>query len=193
MFLADASGYDVWRCSSLTLPIAVRVVLRMDDPLAFFLTWNTYGTGCRAMRAVGSNYHHGWQLPDPILERECQARMTEDACVLTREQREAVEAQVAETCQHRHWVLHAVNCRTNHVHVVLSAPNARPGKIRSDLKAWATRCLKERFNSCRENWWAERGSIRHIFDEDSLEAAILYVTVAQDMKTFGTRSVSKRP
>ena len=39
--------------------------------------------------------------------------------------------------------LHAVNCRSNHLHVVVSADDTRPGKIRSDLKVWATRCLKQ--------------------------------------------------
>jgi hypothetical protein len=32
----------------------------------------------------------------------------------------------------------------------------------------------------RENWWTERGSIRFIGDEESLEAAILYVLEGQD-------------
>jgi hypothetical protein len=32
----------------------------------------------------------------------------------------------------------------------------------------------------RQNWWAERGSRRYINDEESLEAAILYVRDGQD-------------
>jgi len=54
--------------------------------------------------------------------------------------------------------------------MVLTARNVRPEKTRIDLKAWATRCLKEQFDASREEWWAERGSIRFLFDEESLDA-----------------------
>ena len=91
-----------------------------------------------------------------------------------------MEAQIAETCAVRGWALHAVNCRSNHVHVVVTADVANPKKIRSDLKARATRALKAKFDSSRENWWAERGSIRYINKDDDLEAAILYVRDGQE-------------
>jgi hypothetical protein len=42
----------------------------------------------------------------------------------------------------------------------------------------------------RENWWAERGSIRHIFDDDSHAAAIDYTVAVQDRKNSVTRRVS---
>lgn len=91
-----------------------------------------------------------------------------------------MEAQIEETCDHRGWHLHAVNCRSNHIHVVVSAYNTAPKKIRRDLKAWATRCLKEQFDPDRENWWAERGCIRFLFGDESLETAVLYVVEAKD-------------
>ena len=152
------------------------------DPLGYFLTWVTYGTWLPGDARGWVEYQQGWQLPDPMLELESMALMTEDACRLNEDQRRAVESQFAETCQHRGWHLHAANCRTNHVHVVVSAPGTRPKKIRSDLKAWATRCLKTGFDQTRENWWAERGSIRYLNDEKSMEAAVIYVLDAQDRK-----------
>src|SRR5205085_10748132 len=108
-------------------------------------------------------------LPDPIREHQARARMAEDACLLTSEQRRAVERQIAETCEHRGWGLHAVNCRSNHVHVVVSASVDNPRKIQIDLKAWATRSLKKTFDQGRENWWAERGGIRYLNNEESLQ------------------------
>ena len=126
------------------------------------------------------------------------------------EQREEVQRQIAETCGIRGWKLHAVNCRSNHVHVVVTA-NQNPKIVRNQLKAWCTRRLKElelqrrqsrprlRFGlvsdaklqemgagireqseAIRENWWAERGSQRVINDLVSLEAAIVYVRDGQD-------------
>jgi REP element-mobilizing transposase RayT len=154
----------------------------MDDPIAYFLTWSTYGTWLPGDSRGWVEYRHGWMLPDPILELESRALMTEDACTLSPAQRAAVEKQIAETCQFRGWTLHAVNCRTNHIHVVLSAPKTKPKKIRSSLKAWATRCLKKQFDPSRENWWAERGSIRFIFSDESFERVMFYVQEGQDRK-----------
>jgi hypothetical protein len=79
------------------------------------------------------------------------------------------------------WTLHAVNCRTNHVHVVVSAQR-KPEDIRDQFKAWCTRKLKEsqrdRGGPRREDWWTERGSIRCPGDDESL-AAVQYVTEGQ--------------
>jgi REP element-mobilizing transposase RayT len=154
----------------------------MDDPIAFFLTIATYGTWLPGDARGWVEYRHGWQLPDPVLELESRARMTEDACLLTADERAIVQKQVAETCQHRGWTLHAVNCRSNHMHAVISAPGVHPKKIRADLKAWCTRRLKELSDATRENWWADRGSIRWIFDDQGLETVIVYATDAQDRK-----------
>jgi len=153
-----------------------------DEPLGYFLTWATYGTWLPGDERGWVEYRRGWKLPDPIREWEATAAMTEDACLLDTAQRQAVEKQIAETCQHRGWLLHAVNCRSNHIHAVVSADNTSPKKIRSDLKAWTTRCLKDNFDNSRQNWWADRGSIRFLFNEASLEAASLYVNDAQDRK-----------
>lgn len=35
------------------------------------------------------------------------------------------------------------------------------------------------FDPGRENWWAERGSIRYLNNDDDLEAAVLYVRDGQ--------------
>ena len=152
-----------------------------DDRIAFFLTWSTYGTWLPGDARGWVEYRHGFHLPDPVLELECQARMTKVACRLSREQRDLVNKQVTETCEHKRWRLHAVNCRTNHIHVVVSSI-ARPKAVREQLKAWCTRRLNEQQSSeglseakMRRQWWAERGSIRWIFEDGNLAAAIAYV------------------
>jgi REP element-mobilizing transposase RayT len=152
------------------------------DPVGYFLTWVTYGTWLPGDSRGWVKYRAGWQLPDPIRECEAKVLMTENACILTREQRRAVEAQIDETCAERGWTLHAVNCRSNHVHVVVTADVADPDKIRVDLKAWSARALKTAFGTERENWWAERGSIHYLNSDDDLEAAILYVRDGQERK-----------
>jgi hypothetical protein len=157
----------------------------MPEPIAYFITWSTYGTWLPGDERGWVEYRHGWKLPDPVRRLEAAARMAEDACWLDPEQRAAVEEQVAETCRYRGWTLHAVNCRTNHMHVVVTAPG-RPETVRSQIKAWCTRKLKNLARSRqsrgvpRTNWWAERGSQRYINNEVSLESATLYVRDGQD-------------
>jgi REP element-mobilizing transposase RayT len=159
------------------------VAMSNEDPIAFMFTWSTYGTWLPGDERGWVEYRRGLRLPDPIRELEAAAKMSETACRLNREQREQVHLQVVETCAHKGWELYAVNCRSNHLHAVISA-SAMPKMMREQLKAWCSRRLNDfqRAQSLevRENWWAQRGSIRWIYDPNGLEAAVLYVRDGQD-------------
>jgi REP element-mobilizing transposase RayT len=166
----------------------------MPEALAYFLTWPTYGTWLPGDERGWVQYGKGFQPPDPVRKLEAEARMTEDSCVLDMEQRSLVEKTIAEHCRIRGWVLHAANCRTNHLHVIVTA-HCGPDKVREQFKAWCTRKLKELERSrltrsakdeklalvrrVRQKWWAERGSCRHIGDVESLDNAIIYVRDGQ--------------
>ena len=67
----------------------------MPDPLAYFLTWPTYGTWLPGDERGWIQYGRGWQLPDAVRKLEAEAKMTEDACRLDGEQRELVEQHEA--------------------------------------------------------------------------------------------------
>ena len=162
----------------------------LPEPLGYLLTWTTYGTWLPGDERGWVKRHEGHQLPDRPRRLEALARMAEDACRLNLSERRLVEETVGEHCRLRQWALHAVNCRSNHVHVVVTA-RAQPDEIRRQLKAWTARKLKqirsesdttssELPTAAREQWWTERGSKRYLNDEESLEAAILYVRDAQD-------------
>jgi REP element-mobilizing transposase RayT len=114
--------------------------------------------------------------------------MTADACILDREQRQIVEKAVADHCLIRCWDLFAVNCRSNHVHVVVGG-NCTPDDMRKQFKAWCTVRLKELEKvrrgtpgqaTVRTNWWTERGSGLFINNEEDLETVFQYVRDAQD-------------
>ena len=83
----------------------------LPNPLGFFFTWNTYGTWLPGDARGWVKYHQGFQLPDPILELESAAVMTEDACVLDFHRRRIVNKTIELHCMRRSWKLHAVNCR----------------------------------------------------------------------------------
>ena len=96
-----------------------------------------------------------------------------------------MEETVARHCQIRGWTLHAVKARSNHVHVVVTAPGYEPEVVCDQFKAWCTRHLK-RSHAGRERFWTEGGSCRWINHEDDLETVIAYVTYAQDRKHLDT-------
>lgn len=159
----------------------------MPEALAYFITWTTYGTWLPGDERGWVLRGRGFQIPNPIRQQKAREKMTETECVLDTKQRRVVEATVAKHCTRRKWELHAVKCRSNHVHVVVTAPCA-PETARDQLKAWCTRKLRE-FEAeirpdaaIREKWWTERGSCRSIYDKTSLEAVVLYVLVGQDRK-----------
>lgn len=114
--------------------------------------------------------------------------MEESALLLDPSQREIVEQAIRDHCDHRGWMLHAVNCRSNHCHVVVTARDYNGEQVRDQFKAWATRRLKSREKQClpdmktvRDHWWTRKGSVRQLFDEASIEAAVFYATEAQDI------------
>jgi REP element-mobilizing transposase RayT len=154
----------------------------MPDPLAFFLTWTTYGIWLPGDERGWVAKGKGFQGPSQDKERAASELMTEPPCMLDERQRQVVEETIREHCKLRGWELYAVNCRTQHVHVVVPA-DRDPEAVRNQFKAWCTRKLNEleqtRNGGGRRNWWAQRGSQRYIGDEEVLEAVVHYVRDGQ--------------
>jgi hypothetical protein len=147
--------------------------------IAFFSTWTTYGTWLPGDGRGWFQSKRGWREPDDRRAFSAALRMTADAVVLTEEQRRLVDTVIAEHCTFRGWELHAVNCRTNHVHVVVSAPD-RPIELpREQFKAWTTRRLKEQGEGERTVWWTERGWDVYVDDLEELAAVVQYVLEGQ--------------
>jgi REP element-mobilizing transposase RayT len=156
--------------------------------IAYFSTWTTYGTWLPGDDRGWFKRGRGWQEPNRMRAFEAALRMTEDAVTLDAEQRRLVHKAIADHCGIRGWVLHAVNCRTNHVHAVVTAPD-RPLELpREQFKSWCTRRLKElerarqagRRGPVREHWWTERGWDEYIDQEDELAELMWYVLEGQD-------------
>jgi REP element-mobilizing transposase RayT len=160
--------------------------ISMDDPLGFFLTWTTYGTWLPGDERGWVAKPGRFRQPDAKLKAGAARLLTEPFCTLDEGQRCVVENTIAEHCTIRSWYLHKVSCRTNHVHVVVTAPGRDPEEVMDQFKAWCTRRLKELERSrhedataIRQNWWTQRGSKRWLNDEASLEEAIRYVAEGQ--------------
>lgn len=153
--------------------------------IGVFSTWTTYGTWLPGDPRGWYQQGRGLQEPDAARRLEAMLLMTDSALTLDPEQRRLVEETVADHCAIRKWPLHAVNCRSNHVHVVVTAPG-RPIELpREQFKSWCSRRLKEKDRersgpaAVRENWWTERGWDEYIDHEDSLANVIAYVLDGQ--------------
>ncbi|PWB46541.1 MAG: hypothetical protein C3F10_04890 [Dehalococcoidia bacterium] len=155
----------------------------MREPLAYFLTWRTFGTWLHGDDRGSVDRKHktfGSPLlsPEPAFVQRNRNRMSGPAVVLNQRQRHLVDAAIRERCRHAGWVLLALNVRTNHVHAVVAASEPAE-QVMVSLKAWATRRLRDD-GVAAGKIWARHGSTRYIWDEAGLENTCLYVTDLQD-------------
>ncbi|QDT63240.1 transposase [Calycomorphotria hydatis] len=146
-----------------------------NDPIAYFLTWTTYGTWLsgdgRGWIRDDSSEIQSESLPLQFLS---DAMLTEPAFILSKQQRMDIKSAIEERVKYKRWILHAINVRTNHVHVVVSTRETSGKQSMSQLKSWATRRLKQTQQD-RQKWWTRGGSARSIFTDSSLESIIHYV------------------
>lgn len=158
----------------------------MNDVLAYFLTWTTYGSWLPGDARGWMKKPGEWMTSDPDRVSHVRQLMTEQVLTLTSEQRCIVEKTVEDHCQVRGWELHIALCRTQHVHVVVTANERDSRLVLDQFKAYSTRRLKAHQLACRKGagvrskWWTERGSKRRLYDDKSVEAAIRYVLEGQD-------------
>jgi REP element-mobilizing transposase RayT len=167
----------------------------MSEPLAYFITFTTYGTWVHG-RAPGSvDKEHNvpgtpFLPPDPKVESSCHATLRQAPYLLDEARRAVVLRTIREVATHRNWKLWAVHVRANHVHIVVTAPS-KPEKVMADFKAWASRRLREAFDeSADRDRWTQHGSTRYLNTQSALENAVAYVVEEQGdpMACFDSRT-----
>src|SRR5262249_21981896 len=136
---------------------------QMADPLAYFITFTTYGTWLHG-RAPGSvdRYHNLAGTPflpgDSDMEKARRSLLRQEPYLLDPERRSVVLQTILDVAKHRHWQLWAAHVRSNHVHIVVTAPD-KAEKVMADFKAWASRRLREAFReSADRDRWTQHGS-----------------------------------
>jgi hypothetical protein len=157
----------------------------LDDPLAYFITWTVYGSHLPGDEAGWRRRRKGYQPTQPRLADWHRKRLKYDVMLLSPEQRHVVETECERHCRHRGWHLWAVNARTSHVHVVVTADRCSGKIVRDQLKANCTRSLRARWNEfCDRTVWTVGGDWQCINCEEDLESVCSYVREAQDRMEY---------
>jgi REP element-mobilizing transposase RayT len=150
-------------------------------PLAYFITFHTYGTWLHGDEKGSVDPQHrfyGQDFVEPDSRRHNfeTHRMKSEPVKFQNSAREIVERTIAEVCSHRGWILKEQNVRTNHVHAVIAARDHRPERVADDLKAWCTRRLREAGVVMPEQQpWSRGRSNPYLWRPEDVEAAIEYV------------------
>ena len=151
-----------------------------DTPLAYFISFRTYGTWLHGdKRGSVDRFHNRFRSPyippNERWHRYNKQQLKAKPLVLGGRQRKAIKKAIRETCKIRRWALLAFNVRTNHVHTVVTA-NRPSDVVLTAFKANATRQLREEglwlYNFSP---WVRKGSRRKLWNERSVANAIDYV------------------
>jgi REP element-mobilizing transposase RayT len=156
----------------------------MTDPIAYFITFTTYGTWLHG-RAPGSvdreHNEPGTPCLPPSIEQEESSghKLRQPPYLHDGPRRQVVLQTILEVARHRKWKVWAVHVRTNHVHVVITA-TVKAEKVMADFKAWASRRLREEFaEDTDRDRWTQHGSTKHLWNEQSLTEKSVYVLDGQ--------------
>jgi REP element-mobilizing transposase RayT len=149
-------------------------------PLAYFITFACYGTRLHGDPRGSVDRHHN-QYGEPQLGLASlrlgfeTSLLKGSPVVLTEKQRQICDQALREVCDFKGWDLHALNVRTNHVHIVVTVPEA-PEPAMNTFKSWATRRMREAaVIDPQLRPWGRHGSTRYLWDEEAVAAAIHYV------------------
>jgi REP element-mobilizing transposase RayT len=154
-------------------------------PAAYFLTFHTYGTWLHGDER-GSIDRKGDNIPgspiiptDPSRVKFEKSLLKQPPVTFTPSQRRFIDSTIRNVCDFNNWILHAVNVRTQHIHVVITAQKS-PESIVNSFKSWCTRKMRE--NGLWKNEhspWSRHGSTRYLWNEKAVDDASEYVLYRQ--------------
>ena len=118
-----------------------------NTPLAYFISFRSYGTWLHGDdRGSTDRFHNRYREPylpqSDTWVRYNRNQRKADPFILRARERRVVQKAISETCSIRRWYLQALNVRTNHVHIVVTA-NCKAPLILNAFKANATRHLRQ--------------------------------------------------
>jgi len=156
-----------------------------EFPFAYLITIRTFGTWLHGDERLsvgrdGKNVYGTPAIPsNPKLQELMKSELKQPPIIFNEQQRKVVEVAVTELCEQRKYDLKAINVRTNHAHIVLSA-QINPERIADACKAFATKKLREeKLISTDVKIWSRGRSRRYLWKPHHVELAIAYVLYGQ--------------
>ena len=156
-----------------------------DTPLAYLITFRTYGTWLhgdvrgsinRFRNTYGTSYlpsEESWLVRNT-------AKLKSAPVKLDARERVCVENAIREFCSIRGWNLFAIHVRTNHAHTVVANSFKSAAAVMGAFKANATREMRQKgLWTFEHSPWVDKGSIRNLWNEEHIASAIEYVLYGQ--------------
>jgi REP element-mobilizing transposase RayT len=157
----------------------------MGTPLAYLLTWTTYGAWLHGDPRGSVDDQHNvpgepYAPANAVRQSVAARRMRSTGVVLDADARRIVAQAIADHCAVRRWELIAMHVRTRHVHAIIGAPDTRPELVAGQLKSWATRRLRDagQFGP-DDRIWTREASTRYLWEAESVRRAGIYVVEQQ--------------
>jgi hypothetical protein len=150
-----------------------------NEPLAYFITFHTYGNRAPDGTAVPVGYE---PTPDstPPQEPEDESPVVgvppglRDPYALDLPRRQIVCHAIVDECRFRGWTLHAVHVRTKKVLLVVTAPQVNEFVMRS-IKAFASQYLdRKRYDTPDRKRWEKYGTTLNLWTEAELAEKVEY-------------------
>ncbi len=163
----------------------------MGEPLAYLLTFTTYGTHLHGQPSGSVNkfrksWDHDFVPACPSLVEISKRAMREPVYTMHGIARKIVREAILTTCRRRHWPILALHVRVTHVHGVIRFQE-EPRRVVNALKASAS----QRLNKCGVDGhpakrWTRGRSARRLWTIEQVRAGIDYVLNQQgeQMETF---------
>ena len=155
-----------------------------DHPLAYFITFTTYGTWLHGQAPGSVDEKHNqvgspWIAPDPTRRAANQRRLTQEPYLLDAARRDIVRDAIVEECRFRGWTLHALHVRSNHVHMVVTC-ECDPEIVLRVCKAQASKRLnRAKMEDAQRKRWTAHGSTRYLWNEDAVADKVHYTLHGQ--------------
>jgi len=163
-----------------------------SQPLAYLITFRTYGTWLHGDErgSMDRREYNIYSSPNIATNALAESRdrnlMKSPQFELDAHVRNVVEEAIRDVCDSRNYSLIALNVRSNHAHLVVSASRA-PEFMMNSFKSYATRKLRSRrLVSSDSRVWSRHGSTRYLWPERHVDIAVDYVVNGQgrDLPTF---------
>ena len=159
-------------------------MIEITHACTYLITFTCYGTWLHGdSRGSVDRKHNVPGTPfvpaNPERVQSVREEMAQKSVLLNEEHRQVVDQAIRGVCDYKKWNLLAINVRSNHVHIVVTADD-KPESVMNYFKRYASKRLHEQHLFSKETTlWTRHGSTRYLNDQRSIDAAIRYVVEGQ--------------